>query len=153
MALPWSGRKALASVILAFVFAFALVNSLRMASILGADQTMGRADRQTVGVQTSSRQLTDARTARDKACRAGQGKSKACKDVERDVAKQEHAQTQATTTVASAAKPENPDFSALVTWVSRGSIAPGANDFAMLWLLFRTLLPQIGGFILMVARR
>jgi hypothetical protein len=36
-------------------------------------------------------------------------------------------------------------------WVSRGTIQPGADDFAMLWLLFRTFVPQVGGLVLMLA--
>jgi hypothetical protein len=35
--------------------------------------------------------------------------------------------------------------------VSRGAIQPGADDFSMLWLLFRTFLPQVGGIVLMLA--
>jgi hypothetical protein len=41
----------------------------------------------------------------------------------------------------------------LVAWVSRGAIQPGVDGFAMLWLLFRTFLPQVGGLVLMLARR
>jgi hypothetical protein len=48
--------------------------------------------------------------------------------------------------------PENTDFSALVTWMTFGTVQPGARDFEMLMLLLRTILPQIGGLIL-VARR
>jgi hypothetical protein len=33
----------------------------------------------------------------------------------------------------------------------RGAVQPGADDFAMLWLLFRTFLPQVGGIVLMLA--
>jgi len=32
-------------------------------------------------------------------------------------------------------------------------LKPGADDFDMLWLFFRTLLPQVGGLVLMLARR
>ena len=53
--------------------------------------------------------------------------------------------------VVDQARPESGDFARLVTWVSRGAIQPGADDFAMLWLLFRTLLPQVGGLVLMLA--
>jgi hypothetical protein len=34
-----------------------------------------------------------------------------------------------------------------------GTVQPGARDFDMLWLLFRTFLPQVGGLVLMLARR
>ena len=62
-------------------------------------------------------------------------------------------QTQATAKVVTQTKPEATDFAGLVAWVSMGSIQPGARDFDMLWLLFRTFLPQIGGLVLMLARR
>jgi hypothetical protein len=40
-----------------------------------------------------------------------------------------------------------------VAWLSNGTLQPGAEDFDMLWLFFRTLLPQVGGLVLMLARR
>jgi hypothetical protein len=52
ISLPLIG-KLLAWVFLAFVAAFALTNSLRMASIVSADQAAARADRQTEGVKTA----------------------------------------------------------------------------------------------------
>jgi hypothetical protein len=55
--------------------------------------------------------------------------------------------------VVAVAKPEAADFARLVGWASRGSVVPSAEDFEMLWLLLRTLLPQIGGVVLMLARR
>ncbi len=51
------------------------------------------------------------------------------------------------------AKPESADFAKLVAWLSNGTLQPGAEDFDMLWLFFRTLLPQVGGLVLMLARR
>jgi hypothetical protein len=55
--------------------------------------------------------------------------------------------------VAAIVKLESADFARLVGWLSRGAIMPGADDFGMLWLLLRTLLPQIGGVVLLLARR
>ena len=52
-----------------------------------------------------------------------------------DVTKLEANQTQATSDVVARARPGSSDFAKLVTWVSRGAIRPGANDFAMLRLL------------------
>jgi hypothetical protein len=152
LALP-SPRRALAVALYAFVMTFAVVNSLRMASLIAADQVAARADRQTAGVQAAARGLSDARSERDKTCRAGQGKSAACRAAQEDVAKLERAQAAASVKVSAAAKPENTDFSDLTTWVTRGVIQPGARDFDMIWLLFRTFLPQIGGIVLMVAKR
>jgi hypothetical protein len=60
-------------------------------------------------------------------------------------------QTQATAKVADQARPESTDFGKLVTWVSRGVVQPGADDFTNLWLLFRTFLWQVGGLVLMLA--
>jgi hypothetical protein len=77
----------------------------------------------------------------------------ACQQRQSDVAKLEAKQTQATAKVAAQAKPEATDFAGLVAWVSVGAVQPGARDFDMLWLLFRTFLPQIGGVVLMLARR
>jgi hypothetical protein len=45
------------------------------------------------------------------------------------------------------------DFAKLVTWISRGTVQPGADDFTMLWSLFRTFLPQVGGLVLMLEQR
>jgi hypothetical protein len=148
-----AGRRALAFALLLFASAFALTNSLRMASIIAADQTAARADRQTLGVQTADIALDAARTERDKACAKGQGKSVACQSRQAEVGKLENAQVQATAKVVAQAKPEASDFAGLVTWVSMGTVQPGGRDFDMLWLLFRTFLPQIGGLVLMLARR
>jgi hypothetical protein len=122
-----------------------------MASIIAADQATARADRQTEGVRTADHALDVARTKRDEACGPGHGKSVACKVRQTEVAKVEAIQTQATATVVAQSKPESTDFAKLVTWVSRGAIQPGADDFAMLRLLFRTFLPQVGGLVLMLA--
>jgi hypothetical protein len=42
-------------------------------------------------------------------------------------------QTASTSRVAATARPENTDFSALTTWVTRGAIQPGANDLSMIF--------------------
>jgi hypothetical protein len=74
MTLP-RGRQVLALVLLVFVSAFALTNSLRMASIIASDQATARADRQTEGVQTADRALETARAKREEACGRGLGKT------------------------------------------------------------------------------
>jgi hypothetical protein len=145
------GRQLLAWVLFAFVSVFALTNSLRMASITAADQATTRADRQTEGIRTADQALEVARKKRDDACGPGHGKSVACKVRQAEVTKLEGNQTQATTKVVAQAKPESTDFAKLVTWASRGIVQPGADDFSMLWLLFRTFLPQVGGLVLMLA--
>jgi hypothetical protein len=59
MSLPLTG-KLLAWAFLVFVAAFALTNSLRMASIVSADQAAARADRQTERVRTADQALEAA---------------------------------------------------------------------------------------------
>jgi hypothetical protein len=147
------GRQVLAWALFGFISVFALTNSLRMASIIAADQATARADRQTEGVQAADHALDVARSKRDEACGPGHGKSVACKVRQAEVAKLEANQTEATANVVAQARPESTDFARLVAWVSRGTIQPSADDFAMLWLLFRTFLPQVGGIVLMLARR
>jgi hypothetical protein len=147
------GRQILAWALFAFISVFALTNSLRMASIIAADQATARADRQTDGVRATDHALDVARTKRDEACGRGLGKTVACKVRQSEVTKLEANQAQAMANVVAQARPESTDFARLVTWVSRGTIRPGADDFAMLWLLFRTFLPQVGGLVLMLAQR
>jgi hypothetical protein len=73
LALP-IGRQVLAWALFAFISVFALTNSLRMASIIAADQVTARADRQTEGVRTADHALEMARARRDEACGRGLGK-------------------------------------------------------------------------------
>jgi hypothetical protein len=147
------GRQVLAWALFVFISVFALTNSLRMASITVADQATARADRQTDGVRAADHALDVGRAKRDEACGPGHGKSVACKVRQAEVAKLEADQTQATAMVAAQARPESSDFAKLMTWVSRGAIQPGVDDFAMLWLLFRTFLPQVGGLVLMLGQQ
>ncbi len=139
------GRQVLAWALFAFISVFALTSSIRMASIIAADQATARAERRTEGVRVADHALDAARSKRDEACGRGLGKTVACKVRQAEVTKMEANQTQATAKVVAHAKPESTDFAKLVTWVSRGAIQPGADDFSMLWLLFRTFLPQVGG--------
>jgi len=128
ISLPLIG-KLLAWAFLAFVAAFALTNSLRMASIVSADQAAVRADRQTEGVRTADQAIEAARAKRDEACGRGLGKTVACQSRQDEVTKREAKQTQATTRVAAQAKPESADFAKLVAWVSNGTLRPRRRGF------------------------
>jgi hypothetical protein len=44
-------------------------------------------------------------------------------------------------------------YGLIIRWLSAGHVVPTADDFGMLRLALLTLLPQIGGLVLMVARR
>jgi hypothetical protein len=54
--------------------------------------------------------------------------------------------------VSGAADPQTTAATKLVRWVSRGSVRPSAGDFELLRLFLMTVLPQLGGLVLMVAR-
>jgi hypothetical protein len=123
ISLPWPG-KMLAVVLLLFVSAFALTNSLRMASIISADQAAAGADRQTEGVRTADHALEAARAKRDEACGRGLGKTVACQSRRAEVTKLESNQTQATAKVAAQAKPDSTDFADLVTRRRSSLFAP-----------------------------
>src|SRR5258705_9313815 len=121
ISLPLIG-KLLAWVFLAFVAAFALTNSLRMANIVSAHQAAARADGQTQGLRTADQALEAARAKRDEACGRGLGKTVACQSRPAEVAQLEAKQTQATNKVAADAKPEGADFAKLVAWLSNGAL-------------------------------
>jgi hypothetical protein len=108
------GRQVLAWALFAFISVFALTNSLRMASIIAADQATARADRLTEGVRTADSALDMARAQRDEACGRGLGKTVACKIRQAEVIKVEAQQTQATAKVVAQANPESTDFAKLV---------------------------------------
>jgi hypothetical protein len=148
LTLPF-GRQALAWALFGFISVFALTNSLRMASIIAADQATARADRQTEGVRAADHALNAARAKRAKPVVVDSARRWLARFVRRSTTL-EASQTQATAKVIAQARPESTDFAKLVTWVSRGAVQPGADDFAMLWLLFRTFLPQVGGLVLML---
>jgi hypothetical protein len=151
MGLPMARRMLALALLMLLVVPFALINSLRMASIISADQSMIRADRQTLGTESAESKLDKAQAARDQACGKGLGKTVACQSRQSEVTKLEGKQTQATAKVAVQAKPEAGDFTKLVKWVTFGHLEPKADDFDVLWLLLRMLLPQIGGVVLMLA--
>jgi hypothetical protein len=121
------GRRGLAITVYCIVLAFALTNSLRMASLVAVDQAAFRGDRQTAGIEASTKALETARAQRNRACRSRQENSVACRQAQNDVAMQERAATAASTKIQGTGKPENADFSQLVSWVSRGNVQPGAR--------------------------
>jgi hypothetical protein len=52
----------------------------------------------------------------------------------------------------STADPQVISAAKLVSWVSLDRLRPSLDDFAMLRLLVLTLLPQLGGLVLMLSR-
>jgi hypothetical protein len=117
-------------------------NSLRMASILAADRSPASPS-QIEGVRGGDHLLDVARTKRDEA-RDQDTASRS--PVRFEVTKLEAKQTQAGRRLLLRSD-RNRAPAKLVARVSRGAIQPGSDHFAMLWLLFRTFLPQVGGLI------
>ena len=142
-------RRWLAAVLFVVLSLFAATNSLRLASLNAADAAMARANRQTAGVVAADQRLDAARAARDRACKAGEGRSVACAGAKDDVAKQERERSAAVGRVEAQAAPEGAAFSRLVAWASRCTIQPSGDDLGLL----RVLLPQLEGLLLALARR
>jgi len=90
-------------------------------------------------------------TARDRECKGGVGKF--CREREAEVAERRQVLEAAVAAVGQTADPQTEAAIKLGAWLSRGLLRPSPADFAMLRLVLLALLPQIGGILLMVARR
>jgi hypothetical protein len=101
-------------------------------------------------VTTAQVSLSDAMTARDRECAHGVGKF--CRERETAVSDRRQAVDVAMRGVAQAADPQSEAAVHIVTWVSRGTLQPTGEDFAMLRLILLALLPQVGGVLLIVGR-
>jgi hypothetical protein len=135
----------------AAVFAFALLGSVGFASVSISDVTIARAARVTPQVTQARGALADAMGARDRECKGGVGRF--CRERESAVATARQALDAAIGAVAATSDPQTEAAIRLVAWVSRGAIKPATDDFGMIRLALLSLLPQIGGVLLMVARR
>jgi len=147
------GHRATAMVgwsVWAMTFVFAVTAGIGFASVNIADVTLSRASRPTPAVQTAQATLDDAIAARDRECKGGVGKF--CRERETTVNDRRQALDVAMHSVAKTADPQTDAAIRIVAWVSRGTLQPTDNDFAMLRLVLLALLPQIGGILLMVGR-
>lgn len=132
------------------LFAFAIYNSLGFASSNLSETSTVKAERITPAVSDAQRRLDTLATSRKDECLK---RGDRCRQLEKDEQialeslKTERDKVSATSDpqIASAAK--------LITWVSLGRFHPSADDFAMLRLLLLTILPQLGGLVLMVATK
>jgi hypothetical protein len=149
----FSGRGLLALALSVVFLGFAVWNDLRMASIIAADAAMARADRSTAGTERAADAVTKAQAAAVTACGPGLGKSKGCALAQDAVTKAETAAKEARATVAAGANPAAKDFVRFVSWITRGAVVPSGDDFDNWGLLFRMLIPNLGGFFLLLARR
>jgi hypothetical protein len=131
-------------------FVFAVTAGIGFASTNITDVTAARASRVTPAVASAQAALADAMGARDRECKGGVGKY--CREREAAVAERRQILDSATTAVGQAADPQTDAAIKLVTWLSRGTLRPAPEDFAMLRLILLALLPQIGGILIMVGR-
>jgi hypothetical protein len=134
----------------AVVFAFALLGSVGFASVSISDVTMARAGRVTPQVVTAQAALTDSMSSRDRECKGGVGRF--CRERENAVAAARAGLDAAMGAVASTSDPQTAAMVRLVSWASRGAVAPSPDDVGMIRLALLALLPQIGGVLLMIAR-
>jgi hypothetical protein len=135
----------------AMTFIFAITAGIGFASTNISDVTLARASRLTPVVVVAQAALADAMAARDRECKGGVGKF--CREREAAVAERRLAVDTAMHAVEQTADPQTDAAIRVVAWVSRGTLQPTSNDFAMLRLVLLALLPQIGGILLMVGRR
>ena len=146
-------RLAAASAWAAFavVFAFAIIGAVGFASTSISDVTTLRASRVTPVTAAAERALTDAQGARDRECKGGIGKF--CREREAQVASMRQNLEYAMHAVEQTADPQTAALVRIVTWASHGTIAPSESDIGMIRLILMSLLPQLGGVLLMVSRR
>lgn len=148
----WNGRRWLmsvfASILCLFLFAFAFLASLGFASQNLTEVTTARSERITPAVSDAQRRL-EALTAskKDECTKRGDR----CRQLERDEQTALEGLRQARDAVSATADPQTASAAKLVAWVTVGRFHPSADDFGMLRLLLLTLLPQLGGLVLMVS--
>lgn len=146
------GRASAAAVVL-LLFGYALWNDLRMAAITAADLEMARAERSTTGTDRADEAVAKAKAAAITACGPGLAKSEGCKIAKANADKAETEAKTARAKIEATAKPEAVWFIKFVSWASFGWLRPTPDDFDMWGLLFRMVIPQLGGVLLAFARR
>ncbi|MCC8945439.1 hypothetical protein H8A97_10080 [Bradyrhizobium sp. Arg62] len=129
-------------------FAFVVTAGLGFVSTNISDVTLERASRVTPAVTTAQAALADAMAARDRECKGGVGRF--CREREAAVADRRRALDGALVSVDQAADPQTDAAIKIVAWISRGTLRPSTEDFAMLRLMLLGLLPQVGGLLMMV---
>ena len=148
-----AGRRATALagwVVWLLTFIFATTASIGFASSNISEVGIARASRITPALSIAQAMLADAMAARDRECKIV---GKVCREREATVIERRLLLDSAMASVEQAADPQTQAATQLVAWISRGSLRPVPNDFAMLRLALLALLPQIGGMLLLIGRR
>jgi hypothetical protein len=144
------GAAALGWLVWAATFLFAVCAGIGFASTNIQDVTLSRASRVTPAVTAAEVSLRDVMTSRDRECVGGVGKY--CREREAAVTVARQTLEAARQKVEQAADPQTEAATRIVAWLSRGTLVPTSDDFAMLRLVLLALLPQVGGILLMVGR-
>jgi len=129
---------------------FAVNNSIGFASTNLSETTMARAARVTPEVEVAQRAADAATAARLGECTK---RGPRCRDLEAQEQTKLTELGAARGKIAAQADPQAIAAAKLVSWLSRGGLTPSTEDYRMLVLLLWCLCPQIGGLVLMVARR
>lgn len=129
---------------------FTFYAGIGFASVNISDVTASRADRVTPAVTTAQAALADAVTARDRECKGGTGKF--CREREATVVERTNALNAAMSANQQKADPQVEAARKIVAWISFSLVKPSGEDFAMLRLVLMSLLPQLGGILLMLSR-
>ncbi|WP_454632423.1 hypothetical protein [Bradyrhizobium cenepequi] len=148
----WKGRRyvaaTLSGLLYVFLFVFAVTNSLGFASQNMHEVSTARAERITPAVSDAQRRLDTLTASRAVECVKRGDK---CRQLEKDEQLALEQLREAREKVSATADPEISAAAKLIAWASLDRFHPSQDDFAMLRLLLLTLLPQLGGLVLMVA--
>ena len=139
-----------ASLLYPFLFVFALTNSLGFASLNLSETSTARAERITPAVSDAQRKVEAISAYKTDECKKLGDR---CRQAVKDEQTALETLREARQAVSVLADPQIASAAKLVSWVSVGRYNPTAEDFANLRLFLLTLLPQLGGLVLMVAKR
>jgi hypothetical protein len=145
-----SRRRSLAAWALwSLTFAFALSASLGFASVNIADTRLARTTATNGVIEDDKEALRVAKDREARECRSGNG-TNCRKRIDEANRQQDKLDSDRGKIVGD---PQPDGASKLIRWLSGDRVVPRADDFAMFRLALLTLLPQLGGLLLMVARR
>ena len=139
-----------ASILCVFLFASGLMASLGFASHNLIEVTTIRAERITPAISDAQSNVNAISASRDAEC---QKRGPLCRQLEKDATEARARLTDERNKVSVTADPQTTMAAKLIAWVSLERFHPSADDFAMLRLFLLTLLPQLGGLVLMVASK
>jgi hypothetical protein len=130
-------------------FAFAVSASLGFASVNIADTRVARTTASNGVIEDDKDALRIAKDREARECRSRNGTN--CRKRAEEANRQQDKLDADRSKVVG--DPQSDGASKLIRWITMDRVVPTADDFAMFRLGLLTLLPQLGGLVLMVARR